>query len=701
MKAGYPETSRSKVQKQEQNKQQRPWNGWSVERPCCPAHVFMIVGLMAVAALTGRLGPTVPSLLRALLSLALILVPGAALTLLIRPGAEERHPLEGLAVGAAVGLALLSMLGFVGILTALSLTALIHIMMGVHLVLAAALTIMLFRSEARLGPREYRKAAVIILVCAAVMLAFTTLLTPRDTDDWFYLAHIRDYVNDIPINSESAFFDNGQPASPRAWYGGWWVAEAMLSRASGVDPVRFHQVYLPILLLPLAVFALFTFARRIFGSEKIAYLACFLQVVFYVSSAYPSDSAGWAFLCRTAQDKTVACLIMVPAVTALALRLWKRVSTWEWREESRWSWRLWILYAFCLTGSTLVHPMAAVWSGVAIVPFIAIETMRNRKRRTALGFALVLIPFVVSGLILIEGRVATVSTLEGREAGPHEGGGVSSYFDPHFPGSGGRFSAGDRVIALSERMHVGHPLLITRYPLAILGLILTFLLLKYVRQSNAARYLAVLTFTVLALTFVPGLANLTSAVITRKMLYRLTWILPWGLTTAFILKRIARRTIPAWVIAVLLALAVCRGNPANYFASLSATRDSGRTRPELEDVLGALAMEPSPQGVVLGSGQTNLRIPGFVGDAYPVTFRTEGQRSHAEIRDLFQTGPLEGLVREEIEALGVRYVIAEKSMSLGRGFMAGTAWTRPIHSNDAYGLWKIEFPDSVTQPSGD
>ena len=185
---------------------------------------------------------------------------------------------------------------------------------------------------------------------------------------------------------------------------------------------------------------------------------------------------------------------MVPVVTALALRLWKRISCWEWREDSGSYWRLWALYGFCLVGSTLVHPMAAVWSAVAILPFLAVEALRDRRRRTAMALVLILIPFVVSGLILMEGRMATISTLEGRVAGPHEGKGVSSFFAPHFPG-GGVQGGRTGVLAISERLHIGHPLLVTRYPLAMLGLVLTFVLLEYIRRSSAARYLAVLTFT--------------------------------------------------------------------------------------------------------------------------------------------------------------------------------------------------------------
>ncbi len=611
------------------------------------------------------------------------------------------HPVELIAATAAAGIAALSLSGFSGVLANTTLARLMLAAAPVGVLMAAALALMLRRQEGHMGIESARGRLAVCLVLAAVALALATLATPRDIDDWFYLAHIRDYVNDIPINSEDAIFDNGLPASPRAWYGGWWVAEAMLSRASGVDPVRLHQVLLPVLLLPFAVFALFALAKEVLGSEKIAYLACFLQVVFYISSAYPSDSAGWAFLCRTAQDKAVACLIMVPVVAALALRLWKRMTHWEWEGRAGPTWGLFGLYGFSLVGATLVHPMAAVWSSLAVVPFLVVETLRHRRRRTGAALLLILVPFVVSGLILIEGRVAAISTLEGRAAGPHEGRGVPSFFEPYFPGGSGRFKAGDRVLALSEDLHIGHPLLITRYPLAMLGLGLTLVLVKYVRRSAAARYLAVLTLSVLALTFMPGLANLTSAVITRKMLYRLTWLLPWGLTTAFVLSRISARIRWAWLIAILLALAVCRGNPANYFTSLYAMRDNARTNPHLKEVLRVLAAEPAPQGVVLASRQTSLRIPGFVGDAYPLVFRAEGARKPQEIRDLFQNGSLEGPVREEIEALRVRYVIAEKSRSLGQAFIRGAAWAHPVAINKQYGLWRVDLAAPADSAAGD
>jgi hypothetical protein len=666
-----------------------PGNRWRFREHIPPTYFLVIVGLVVIPVLLGPFASGLPSSIRVLLSIGLIILPGAALVFLTGVRAGSSHPIVVLGISAATGLAILSALGFLAILSRMRLAAIAQFVMVAQIAIAAIFILMSFRLREGIENRGFRRISAIVLVVIAVALAFTTILTPRDDDDWFYLAHIRDYVNGIPINSEDAVFDSGLPASPRAWYGGWWVAEAILSKAGGVDPVRFHQVLLPILLLPFSVFALFTLARQVFGSDKIAYLACFLQVIFFISSAFPSDSAGWAFLCRTAQDKTVACLIMVPVITALALALWTRISSTEWGSEPGSWWGLACLYGFCLVGATLVHPMAAVWSGIAIIPFIALETLRDRRRRTAAGLAIILIPFLISGPILLEGRGATVATLEGRQPGPHEGMGMTSVLKPDFPDASRRFEAGDRVLALSDRISIGHPLLITRYPLAMLGLVLSFVLLKYVRESPAARYLAVLTVTVLLLTFLPGLAGIVSAVITWKMLYRLTWLLPWGFTIAFVLTKLARRAAWAWVIAVALALLLCKGNPLNYFAGLRATRDMARTSPELTEVLRVLAGQPAPQGVVLASAQTSQRIPAFAGDAYPVAFRSEGPMTHEDLRDLFQTGNLSEAVRKRIEAIGVRYVLAEKSRSLGRAFELGVPWATLVYENKGYGLWRI------------
>jgi hypothetical protein len=650
----------------------------------------ILMGTVAIVALTGLAAPAASHVLAFPLLLAIILFPGIVITRLC---GEPRnlHPLMRLALWFVVGLAMLAVVGFIGIVTRMPLSLLMTITVFAYAAGMVAAIIMLFQGKGMQGSSDYNRIAAAILIVTAIALAIGTLATPRDSDDWFYLAYIRDYVNDIPLNSMDAIFDAGHQASPRAWYGGWWVAEAMLSRAVGIDPVGLHQVIMPILLLPFAVLALFTLADRVFRSERMAYLALFLQVVFYLSSALPSDSAGWAVLCRTAQDKTVSGFIMVPIVTVLALDLLRTMSSRERKRDESSHWGLALLYGLCLAGATLVHPMAAIWSAIAVLPFMVVETIRQRRRSIGSALLLAVIPFILCAAILLEGRVATVSTLEGRELGPHEGKGLSSFFEPEFPGAGVRPEAGDRVLELSAKIHIGHPLLVTRYPLAMLGFVLTFLLLKYVRQSEAARYLVVVTFSIMVLTFVPGLANITSAVVTRKMLYRLTWLLPWGLTTAFVLDRIVPRARWEWLVAVLLALAVARGNPANYFSYLSGTRNTGRADRELEEVLHVLAAEPRPQGVVLASHETSLRIPGFVVDAYPVTFRSGGPRTPDEIRDLLATGELEGRVREEIETLGVQYVIARKSRSLAKSLERGAPWVQSVYENKDYGLWRVDL----------
>ena len=207
--------------------------------------IVLATGAVAILALTLRIPRAGSFALAVPALLAMVLFPGMVLALLLRWDCREQDPPGHLAVWAAAGLSVLAGLGFIGIRTGVTLSGLMTITMMLYAAGMLAIAIRFFSNSTRSEGMEYRKVAVIILVCVAVTLALATLFTPRDTDDWFYLAHIRDYVNDIPINSENAIFDGGQPASPRAWYGGWWVAEAMLSRAAGVDPVRFHQVLCP------------------------------------------------------------------------------------------------------------------------------------------------------------------------------------------------------------------------------------------------------------------------------------------------------------------------------------------------------------------------------------------------------------------------------------------------------------------------
>jgi hypothetical protein len=658
--------------------------------------VILILGLAALGGILGvfRSLPHWVGFFAS--SIPILLFPGMVLVRVAFPVVAERKSLlERLALWFACGLACLVFIGFIGILFRLRLSSLVIILLFFNIALLVLLVVrgLSRRSTfAGAGAGGARRSTVvaIVLIVASVALSLVTLYTARDNDDWFYLAYIRDYLDNEPINSWDAMLGPGWPAPARTWYGAWWVTEAMLIKVAGADPIQAHQAFLPLLIFPFAVFSLFTLARRIFQSEKVAYLACFLQMLFYLTSAYPFDSAGWALFSRTPEDKSLAFLVPVMVSIALGHRL---VSGDDLRGSRKGQYAAYFLVT---AGACLVHPLAIAWCGIGLIPFALVEAVRRRDLAAIKPLILLVIPLVIFGAALYGASGEAMHVLEGWEPGPHLGKGKEALIEIYLPGGRFSFSAGDRVYTVSENIRIAHPLLVTRYPLALAGLVLTMVAAAKSRASSSARYLVTLTVSVLLVAFTPGIAGLTASVINERMLYRLSWLFPWGMTVAFFLVGLKMRLRWSWLVAVVLTLALCRGGPQNYFRSLGAGRQQGRSNAELLEVLQALAREPSPKGVVLASSIPSLMMPALVSGAYPAyvnpAYSTGGREaritSSKALREMLQSSPQDSEFMTELERLGCRYILIEMTRSLANALRRSDSGFQLIFKNRTYCLYK-------------
>lgn len=361
---------------------------------------------------------------------------------------------------------------------------------------------------------------------------------------------------------------------------------------------------------------------------------------------------------------------------------------------------------------------------MGIVPFAIVEASRQRTRSAGVTVVLLVVPVIVAGLAVASGTGEVSAQLETKAArrtaaakqagipGPsgafsniresrqiQEGPAQPSERDGsqsmsiYLPGRGFAWSSdeGDFATTMKHRFDpvAANPSYITRYPLAIAGLVLSCFLLVFVRRDRSARFLAATTFSILLLTFVPGPAALSARVLTWKLVYRLSWMLPWGSVIAFFVSRIRLRWLPSWLMILLVALAIARGNPANYVKSLREWKPMLRPQPETTEVLRFLAAQPSPQGVILASPGMSAMIPAFVADAYPAAYRGEGTVTRSRLEAILATPVLTQKVIDEIRQARCSYLLVETtsplSVALGR---AGPDF-RLIHENTRYQLWRV------------
>jgi hypothetical protein len=699
--------------------------------------VAIALGTIAILALLGILRPLPAYVGFFAGALAIVLFPGALLTLAAPSFTASLSLPELLALRFVLGTGILAVCGLGGLA---SHGRVGHILIALAIGYACAVVLIAARLILRRPPERppvkqqngsARRLVSILILGAAIGAGLLTLFTPRDVDDWHYLAYIRDFAADHPLRSENAVIDMGHPAPARIWYASWWAAEAMLSRATGVDPVPCHQIYLPVLIAPFAVLAVFFMAKQVFRSERAALVGAALQVLFYLSSAYPYNSPGWMVFCRSSQDKALACFVAVPVVVALALRFMRERSGDGGAIRSG----TLTLYVFALAAAVLIHPLALVWSGVAVVPFALLEAARQKSRAAMATLGLLVAPLVVSGALVASGmsevsgelgikaarqtreakQAQVVSELEDRDKTEAAEGlpGPAHFYLPgsSFPWAS---SKGDFSTTLRRRGEpiAANPSYITRYPLAAAGLILTCLLFIYVRRSRSARFLVATTLTIIVLAFVPGVAALSARALTWKLVYRLAWMLPWGLTLGFFAARVRLRGLtaraPSWVpsavILVAVTLALARGNPANYVRSLLEFRSLERPQPVEVDALRALGREPAPQGVVLASQGMSGMIPAFVADAYPATYRGEGALPRKRTEALLGMDTLTEAALGELRQAQCRYLLLESAgrlaAAIGRAeqSQSGQEQTDPsrtpqgfrlIYQNQRYVIWKM------------
>jgi hypothetical protein len=659
-----------------------------------------VLGSVAVLALLGLARPLPAQLAFTVSALAIVFFPGIAATRLIAGSHLDRDTLpERMAVWFVVGIGLVAAVGLVGFMLKLRLRDVIPICVLTYIVLIALLII-------RRGPnrspgerttthdRHRRVSPVgIVLLAVAVGIALITLVTPRDYDDWYYLAYIKDYVVDTPLASEDAIFAMGNPATPRTWFGGgWWVLEALLARVSSVDPVACHQIYLPVLLLPFVVLAVYTLSRRLFRSAWAALLACGFQVLFYLSSAFPYKSAGWMVFARIAQDKVVSCFVVVPIAAALALRLFDRAED----DDSTGRKGLVYIYWIAVLTSVLVHGMGPVWCCLCIAPFALGEWLQTRTKASTLTLVSVVLPILAFAVILVSARglVRAVIVTPAQDV-VQAPGVLSGLYLPGAPFSLGTDTTNPIAWIFRENFRILNPLFIIRYPLAISGFVLTFALFRYVRSSMAARFLLWLTGSTLLLLFTPIGIALTGWFITPRMVFRLSWVFPWGLTIAFFLAKLKVRPFVTFLMLAAVILALARGDPGNYTALFSRMRGRNRPSPDAAAAFDYLGSRPSPQGVILASEVTGRMIPAFLPDGYPVNFRELGPVDQVELKRLVGQQRIDPAFLEEIDQLRVHYILIENGKPLAGALKQDNTAFVLRYENASYSIWEME-----TEPDG-
>jgi hypothetical protein len=273
---------------------------------------------------------------------------------------------------------------------------------------------------------------------------------------------------------------------------------------------------LPVLLAPLALTSFFGWAKTFFGAARPALLAVLFQLLIYLSFAH-ADGWGRGFFARSAQDKFLVWLVILPVALTLA---------WQFLGHGGWSY--WVAYGAAVIAGLWVHPVSLYLLVLTLGGFALFNLISRApfSRRRWIWLVVASLPLLAAPLVV---RATTHPAVFG-VSGPD----VEAYL---------RVSQ-DRLL-IQPPWYIVHPLLIAS-PLVLVSLALVPILGNRLRSDVRAQFLWGSTLVPLALVFNPLTARILGEMLTPWQLWRMTWNLPAALilTCAALTMAPALRKLP-------------------------------------------------------------------------------------------------------------------------------------------------------------
>ena len=411
----------------------------------------------------------------------------------------------------------------------------------------------------------------IVLAFICILIAFVVWRGPRDADDWGYLQITQQFIGSEPFQILAA---SEARYSIRYAFHVWIFLQAFLGEWLNADVVQLLRDILPVILTPLALLSFYTWAKTFFGNTRAAFIALIFQLLIYVTSAN-ADGWGRGFFARSAQDKFLVWLIVLPIAFSFA---------WNFLREGKG--RQWLGYGAAVIAGLWVHPVSLLLLVIALGGFALFNLISRapfpRKRWLLLLIAsapALLTPFVIRATTLAS--VFRVDTPD-----------VEAYL---------RVSEGR--LLFQPPFYLADPALIAN-PFILLSLFVLVISATRLRQDARVQFLWSSTLLPLALVFNPFTARLLGEMLTPWQLWRITWLVPAAfLLTEFVMHaremfHTRRVTFAlAFVLALIAALGLTNINLGRSLGNF--TQDHALDAP-VQDMLLALKQNlDTPANVLL------------------------------------------------------------------------------------------------------
>jgi tetratricopeptide (TPR) repeat protein len=631
------------------------------------------------------------------------LLPG----LLLWSAFLRRHALglDALPLFLALGPGLITLLSALVLLGRATIDVAIYIVIVLNLAILISCALVLWRYPAKvrrtaaaLRAKEpginYALLGLFLISLLVLVFAFTTNATVVKVGDrWTYLGLVRNHL-DAPRLATSSPFLKGIPVIWRQALDSWGLQLAMLSRIAQVNPVDLYSSYLPPLLITASALAYISLAVELFKNRNLALFAFLLQVIYLLSASQSDEGMGFHFFARIVEDKFAALFVLYPLAILFMLRY---VSSGRLRPL--------LGFGLSVVASGLIHPIGPVHCALATGGFALAHLPFNWHREKAIRFLILLLVILAAMLppFFQRAQVSKFSLTSPAFTEQSLARAMSDY--------------GDRllILDLDQDIYMAHPHLI-EHPLVILALLLTPLLLLDIRESIAAQFLFSNMFVVVVLLYNPITAPLLGRLITPWMVERLTWILPTTLTTAlFIYKALtwvyswltkARPVEPSlrWGLFLLaplaLAIALLWGRLAGSWDYLQWWY-SREVSSEERALMSYMREHVRANSVILARPEMGNHIPGLMGKAYPIAYRTledSPASAYDDIQRFYAKNQVDAHMLGFLERYSVDYVVLEADTPLAFQFSQFPAMFFQLYSSDEYELYAVTSevqPDNV------
>ncbi len=544
------------------------------------------------------------------LGLLAFIIPGALIVQLVYRSQQQRLS-RSLSLGFIVSAGITSIIGWVA--TTLEWSP--DVVWGSLIVIGLLALLLDYRqtpaptqpspAPTEMGNRFSTMLLALIGIVMAVLLsrgilAFT-IYYGNSLDYLTYNVQVTHFAQSEVLSLKDPFLGTGLPIAVRFWVSYFPLTQAVISNLSGVHPLVLQQT-LGVWIGLLSFVTVYSLARAFSLSRSLGWFAVIAQAFAY-SQLLSTDEAGFIFMQRILQDKAILAFVIAPVMVELLINLQRS--------------RQWPQMALFIVGGllmTFTHPTMLFLTAL-ILGLMALQDMLFERRWT-----INIMVIVILGLCMIP--PAGIRFLTNFAPSAFSAAIIEQMPERHT----------NRLFAIEGTPFISlQSYLVDGLPFFVLFAVM-LVALFYIRKQQPARYILATGFLLLSV-IIPYTGWIIGLGITIGQMWRVPWLMPFGLAAAWLIHMAARRwsadrlmarVMPALSILMLVWTVITLGQQnwlARDLERLSEGQSSLSTYGALLDVADFISEDHEGPALVLGDTHTTSLIPSLSAQISTMAFR--------------------------------------------------------------------------------